>query len=200
MDKNSKIIIASVSAIIVLVMAFWVLRNYVQGEHDGDKVSTEECDFLTYIDSVSGITFEYNKDWIVEKRSRNSEDWFIVAHAPFDTEYLKYVQISIVPTEDLDLAVKEWWIDNYEKLNVEENKIYFQHPRTHRYKGVTYSGNRAQFKETTSNGMWAMDYHVMAFQKNWKTLLLVEKAERGGMDGFEADGFIRIEKTINILR
>ena len=40
----------------------------------------------------------------------------------------------------------------------------------------------------------------MAFQKKWKTLLLVEKAERGGMDGFEADGFIRIEKTINILR
>ena len=200
MNKISKIIVASVAAIVVMTMAFWMLRENAHNGAKDNMVSSEEKDFLIYTDSTSGITFEYNRDWVVEKRVRSSEDWFIVAHAPFDTEYLKYVQITIVPTQDLDLAVKEWWIDNYEKLNVEENNIFFQHPRTHRYKGVTYSGNRAQFKETTSSGTWVMDYHVMAFQKKWKTLLLVEKAERGGMDGFEADGFIRIEKTINILR
>jgi hypothetical protein len=39
----------------------------------------------------------------------------------------------------------------------------------------------------------------MAINKQGKTILLVERAECGGMDGLEADGLIIIEKTINII-
>ena len=201
MNKISNIIVASSSIIIVLIVGFWFLRDNLKSGKDNEQTfQVQVCDYRTYVDSVSGIIFDYNKDWIVEKHKRNSDDWYIIAHAPFEKEYLKFVMITIVPVQDLDMAVKEWWIENYERLNVEENKIYFQHPKTHRYQGITYSSNRAQFRDSTSSGVCAMDYHVMAFQKKMKTILLVEEAERGGMDGFEADGFIRIEKTIDIIR
>ena len=198
MNKISKIIILVLAIIVIGIIAFIAIRK--PNLSNQKTIAPNQNEFSTYVDSISGITFNYNNDWIVEKYRRNSDDWFISAHSPFEKEYLKFVKITISPIKDLDTAIKDWWLENYEQLNFEENKIYFQHPQTHRYKGVTYAANRAQLKHTTENGVYAEDYRVMAVSKRGQTILLIEIAERGGMDGFEADGFIRIEKTIDIIK
>lgn len=197
MQTLSKIVTtAVVSAIIGGLVAFFIADR----GHANLKEKTEDLIYLTYYDSISGITFDYNKDWIVEKRNSNdANDWYILAHAPFEKEYFKTVRITTSPIQDLDIAVKDWWLEHYDGLNVPENKVYFQHPQTHRYQGITYAANRAQFKEKVGEDTYLLDFRVMAINKKGTTILLVERAERGGMDGLEADGLIRIEKTINII-
>lgn len=197
MQTLSKIVTtAVVSATIGGLVAFFIADR----GHANLKEKTEDLISLTYYDSISGITFDYNKDWIVEKRNSNdANDWYILAHAPFEKEYFKTVRITTSPIQDLDIAVKDWWLEHYDGLNVPENKVYFQHPQTHRYQGITYAANRAQFKEKVGEDTYLLDFRVMAINKKGTTILLVERAERGGMDGLEADGLIRIEKTINII-
>ena len=197
MQNLSKIVItAIISALIGGILAFFITDK----SNVNQKDKTENIEYLTFYDSISGLTFDYNKDWVVEKRNSNSaDDWYILAHAPFEKEYFKTVRITISPIQDLDAAVKEWWLEHYDGLNVPENKVYFQHPQTHRYHGVTYAANRAQFKEKVGEDTYLLDFRVMAVNKQGKTILLVERAERGGMDGLEADGLITIEKTINII-
>lgn len=198
MDKVSKIIIAIVLGVIVVLFVFLKFNhNQILTGDSASKVG--EMNSLVYVDSISGLTFEYNKDWTVEKHKKESGAWYITANAPFEKEYLKFVRIYISPIQDLEAAVKDWWVSNFEILNFEENNIYFQHPKTHRYQGITYAANRAEMKEVRDGGTYAIEYRVMAVHKSGKTILLVEQAERGGLDGFEADGFIRIEKTINII-
>lgn len=198
MNRISKIIIVCLAIIMIGVIAFITIRN--SKSNQSTDVTTNPYEFSIYVDSLSGITFNYNKDWIVEKKySQDSSKWLILAHSPFEKEYLKCVTITISPYDDLEFAIKDWWIENYERLNYEENKVYFQHPKTHRYQGITYAANRAQLKHTNENGVYAEDYRLMSVRKNGQTILLIEIAEPLGMDGLEADGFIRIEKTIDII-
>lgn len=196
MQTLSKIVTTAViSATIGGLFAFFIADR----GNANMKDKTEDLKYLTYYDSISGITFDYNSDWIVEKHNTNSGEWFIDAHAPLDMEWLKTVRISLSSEQDIDIAVKRWWIENGDKLNIDENMLHFQYPRTHRYQGITYAANRAQIKYVTGSASYPIDYRVMAVSIKGQTILLVERAERGGMDGFEADGLIRIEKTLNII-
>ena len=96
--------------------------------------------------------------------------------------------------EDLEIAIKRQWLAENDRNKVAENKLYFGPIRTHHYAGITYAANRAQVDQGEKNTV--LDYRMFATRNNGKTIVLCELAEVGGLDGFEAEGFNLIEKTI----
>ena len=105
------------------------------------------------------------------------------------------MSIYVYDDDGLEIAIKRQWIIEHERDNIGENKLYFGPVKTHRYEGITYAANRAQFKlpEYESD----LDYRMFATNKNGKTIVICELAEIGGLDGFEADCFNIVERTID---
>ena len=162
-----------------------------------DSLMVELSDYRTYVDSTTGITFQYLADWKFERKLRiDTGEWEIVGNAPTHN-YLKQAGITISERESLDDAVIDWWLVNDESMELSKNKVYVQPPRTHRYKQITYAANRARIEVPQYDTI--LDYRVMAVNKKGKTIVIWERAETGGLDGFEADGFIIIEETIDIV-
>lgn len=161
-----------------------------------DTLSTESVDFVKYEDPSTGITFLHLPDWKFERKLRVATgEWEIVGNAPIHG-YAKQAGIIISEREKLDVAVMEWWLFHGKTEGLIDNKVYIQEPIMHRYKKITYAANRAQIRFPKEKTI--LDYRVMAVSKKGKTIVIWERAEVGGLDGFEADGFNIIEETIDI--
>ena len=143
-----------------------------------------------FYDSISGISFVHNSDWRFEVNNSNP---YIVGHSPFAAGTHKTIAISLSDEEDLDTAVKTWWLGV--DTIISNNIIAFDHPRINRYQGITYAANRARVAVSKENTF--IDYRIFATRKNGKTIVLCELANIGCMDGFEGDCFAIVEKSIN---
>ena len=187
-------------AVIAILATFLGCKKYGPSSKvpESENSPMEELsNYRTYVDSATGITFQYLADWKFERKLRiDTGEWEIVGNGPTHG-YLKQIGITISERESLDDAVMDWWLVHDEGMKLSKNKVYIQRPRTHRYKQITYAANRAQIK--VPNHSIALDYRVMAVSKKGKTIIIWERAEIGGLDGFEADGFIIIEETTDIV-
>ena len=160
--------------------------------------TTINSDEAKYYDPNTGISFSYAPDWVFEEKvSTVTGGNVIVGHGPTEYGYFKMMVISFYDDEDedLELGIKTQWLVEDSKDNVAENKIYFGPIKTSRYAGVTYAANRAQIflpKEEC-----ALDYRMFTTRKGGRTIVICEKAEIGGFDGLEAEGFNIVEKTID---
>lgn len=146
-----------------------------------------------------GISFAHNPDWTFEvKYTKDTNEPHIVGRAPLEDGFFKMMTIEFSEEENLDLAIKIWWIQEDEENNISENKLTFEPIKPNRYQGVTYAANRAQIRVPKYNSV--LDYRVFATRKNGKTIIICEKSDIGGMNGLEGDGFAIVEKSINYMK
>lgn len=147
-----------------------------------------------YYNPNIGLSFSYLPEWTFDETGASTGSSVVVGHAPIEYGYFKVVRISLYDDEDLEIAIKRQWLAENDRNKVAENKLYFGPIRTHHYAGITYAANRAQVDQGEKNTV--LDYRMFATRNNGKTIVLCELAEVGGLDGFEAEGFNLIEKTI----
>ena len=146
-----------------------------------------------------GISFAHNPDWVFEvKYLKDTNEPHIVGHTPLAIGYFKMITISFTDEEVLEMAVKDWWLEEDMENNISERRISYNQPSTSRYQGITYAANRAQIEVPEHNS--ALDYRIFAKRSNGKTIVICEKSDVGGMDGLEGDCFAIVEKSINYMK